>query len=280
MREGIFMSLEESEKRQEGYNKSLSSKIKKWINDSLTLGEMEARRLRHDPTELFTRAVQPVLWLLVFGETFTRIKAIPTGGVPYIAFMTPGILSQSVLFISIFYGLALIWDRDQGIIQKFLALPVPRSAFVVGRTMGAAVRGLSQAVIILLLALIIKVDIRWSIFSVLGTIFVVVLESAFFSCFSMILASLMRTRERFMGIGQVLTMPLFFASSAIYPISIMPKWLQVVAVINPLSYVVEILRSILITGVYENMLLHLGLLIVMILVAIIIATILYPRLAS
>jgi len=83
-----------------------------------------------------------------------------------------------------------------------------------------------------------------------------------------------------MGIGQVLTMPLFFASSAIYPISIMPKWLQVVAVINPLSYVVEILRSILITGVYENMLLHLGLLIVMILVAIIIATILYPRLAS
>ncbi|HPO28767.1 MAG TPA: ABC transporter permease [Caldisericia bacterium] len=274
------MSLEESEKRQEGYNKSLSSKIKKWINDSLTLGEMEARRLRHDPTELFTRAVQPVLWLLVFGETFTRIKAIPTGGVPYIAFMTPGILSQSVLFISIFYGLALIWDRDQGIIQKFLALPVPRSAFVVGRTMGAAVRGLSQAVIILLLALIIKVDIRWSIFSVLGTIFVVVLESAFFSCFSMILASLMRTRERFMGIGQVLTMPLFFASSAIYPISIMPKWLQVVAVANPLSYVVEILRSILITGVYDNMLLHLGLLIVMILVAIIIATLLYPRLAS
>jgi len=88
----------------------LSSKIKKWINDSLTLGEMEARRLRHDPTELFTRSVQPVLWLLVFGETFTRIKAIPTGGVPYIAFMTPGILSQSVLFISIFYGLALIWD--------------------------------------------------------------------------------------------------------------------------------------------------------------------------
>ena len=110
MREGILMSLGESEKQQEGYNKSLSSKIKKWINDSLTLGEMEARRLRHDPTELFTRAVQPVLWLLVFGETFTRIKAIPTGGVPYIAFMTPGILSQSVLFISIFYGLALIWD--------------------------------------------------------------------------------------------------------------------------------------------------------------------------
>jgi len=246
----------------------------------LTLGEMEARRLRHDPTELFTRAVQPVLWLLVFGQTFTQIKAIPTGGVPYIAFMTPGILSQSVLFISIFYGLALIWDRDQGIIQKFLALPVPRSAFVVGRMMGAAVRGLSQAVIIMVLAVILRVEIRWSLLTVLGTIGVVILEAAFFSCFSMILASLMKTRERFMGIGQVLTMPLFFASSAIYPISIMPKWLQVFALINPLSYVVEILRGILVTGVYTNMLQHLSLLIGMIVVAVVIATLLYPRLAS
>jgi len=96
----------------------------------------------------------------------------------------------------------------------------------------------------------------------------------------MILASLMKTRERFMGIGQVLTMPLFFASSAIYPISIMPKWLQVIAVINPLSYVVEILRGILVTGVYTNMLLHVGLLIGMILIAVVIATLLYPRLAS
>jgi len=96
----------------------------------------------------------------------------------------------------------------------------------------------------------------------------------------MILASLMRTRERFMGIGQVLTMPLFFASSAIYPISIMPKWLQVVAVINPLSYVVEILRGILVTGVYAGMWFHFGLLLGMILIAVIIATLLYPRLAS
>lgn len=274
------MSSEESVKQQEDYNRSITSKIAKWVNDSLTLGEMEARRLRHDPTELFTRAVQPVLWLLVFGETFTQIKAIPTGGVPYIAFMTPGILSQSVLFISIFYGLALIWDRDQGIIQKFLALPVPRSAFVVGRTIGAAVRGISQAVIIMLLAVILRVQLRWSFLSVVGTVVVVILEAAFFSCFSMILAALMRTRERFMGIGQVLTMPLFFASSAIYPISIMPRWLQVVAVINPLSYVVEILRGILVTGVYARMWLHLGLLLGMILVAVIIATILYPRLAS
>jgi ABC-2 type transport system permease protein len=264
---------------QQDVSSNIFRKFLKWFNDSLALGEMEIRRIRHDPTDIFTRAVQPILWLLVFGETFTKIKAIPTGGVPYIAFMTPGILSQSVMFIAIFYGLTLIWDRDQGIVQKFLALPVARSAFVVGRTMGAMVRGLSQAVIVLLLALILRIPIRWSFVNIIGTMGVVMMCAAFFSAFSMILAALMRTRERFMGIGQVLTMPLFFASSAIYPISIMPDWLKVVATINPLSYVVEILRGLLITGNLSNIFLDLGILLGMIVLAIMIATKLYPRLA-
>jgi ABC-2 type transport system permease protein len=264
---------------QQDVSSNIFRKFLKWLNDSLALGEMEIRRIRHDPTDIFTRAVQPILWLLVFGETFTKIKAIPTGGVPYIAFMTPGILSQSVMFIAIFYGLTLIWDRDSGIVQKFLALPVARSAFVVGRTMGAMVRGLSQAVIVLLLALILRIPIRWSFINIIGTMGVVMMCAAFFSAFSMILAALMRTRERFMGIGQVLTMPLFFASSAIYPISIMPNWLKVVATINPLSYVVEILRGLLITGNLSNIFLDLGILLGMIVLAIMIATKLYPRLA-
>jgi ABC-2 type transport system permease protein len=273
------MSSEEFVAWQGAYNNIWRSFLR-WLSNSLTLGEMELRRIRHDPTDIFTRAVQPVLWLLVFGETFTKIRAIPTGGVPYIAFMTPGILSQSVMFISIFYGLNLIWDRDQGIVQKFLALPVPRSAFVVGRTMGAMVRGLSQALIILFLALVLRIPIHWSLLSVIGTMGVVMLGSAFFSSFSMILASLMRTRERFMGIGQVLTMPLFFASSAIYPISIMPGWLQVVAKINPLSYVVEILRALLVTNDYTNIFIYLGILLGAIALSIVIGTKLYPRLAQ
>lgn len=271
------MNSEQYVAQQGAYN-NIWKNFVKWFNDSLTLGEMEIRRIRHDPTDIFTRAVQPVLWLLVFGETFTKLKAIPTGGVPYIAFMTPGILSQSVMFIAIFYGLTLIWDKDQGIIQKFLALPVPRSAFVVGRTMGAMVRGLSQAIIILILALILRIPIRWGFLNVVGTMGVVMLGSAFFSSFSMILAALMKTRERFMGIGQVITMPLFFASSAIYPISIMPRWLQVIAVINPLSYVVEILRALLVTNEFTNIFLHLGILIGAIIIVIFIATKLYPRL--
>jgi ABC-2 type transport system permease protein len=91
---------------------------------------MEVRKLRHDPTELLTRAVQPALWLLIFGEVFTRTHAIPTGGLPYLDFMAPGILAQSVLFIAIFSGIAIIWERDLGIVHKFLASPTPRTALV------------------------------------------------------------------------------------------------------------------------------------------------------
>ena len=89
-----------------------SNSISRFFSKTLSIGEMEVRKLRHDPTELITRAVQPALWLLVFGEVFTRVHIIPTGNLPYISFMAPGILAQSVLFIAIFYGIAVIWERD------------------------------------------------------------------------------------------------------------------------------------------------------------------------
>ncbi len=136
--------------------------------------------------------------------------------------MAPGILAQSVLFISIFYGIAIIWERDLGIVHKFLASPTPRAALVLGKALSAGVRGLSQAVIIYMLALLLGVQMNWNPLALLGVVCVVMLGAAFFSTFSLIIACLVKTRERFMGIGQVLTMPLFFASNAIYPIAIMP----------------------------------------------------------
>ena len=80
--------------------------IRGFIYKTYVIAELEVRKLKHDPTELVTRAVQPALWLLIFGEVFTRLRAIPTGGVPYLDFMAPGILAQSVLFVAIFYGIA------------------------------------------------------------------------------------------------------------------------------------------------------------------------------
>ena len=106
-----------------------------FIGKTLTIAELEARKLHHDFTELLTRAVQPALWLLIFGEVLAQVRAIPTGNLPYIDFMAPGILAQSVLFIAIFYGIAIIWERDLGIVHKFLATPTPRSALVLGKAL-------------------------------------------------------------------------------------------------------------------------------------------------
>ena len=115
--------------------------IANFTGKTLTMVELEARKLHHDYTDLFTRAVQPAIWLLIVGPVLASVRAIPTGTLPYIDFMAPGILAQSVLFISIFYGIAAIWERDLGIIHKFLVTPTYRSALVLGKALSAESEG-------------------------------------------------------------------------------------------------------------------------------------------
>ena len=212
---------------------------------TLAITELEVRKLRHDFTELVTRAVQPVLWLVLFGGVFARARVIPTGGLPYTDFMAPGILGQSALFVSIFYGVGILWERDLGITNKFLVSPTPRSALVLGKALSAGVRSLSQVVIIYAVALLLGVRLSWNPLALAGVVFAVALGAALFATFSLIVACLVRTRERFMGIGQLLTMPLFFASNAIYPIGLMPGWLRALSRVNPLSYQVDALRALM-----------------------------------
>ncbi|MFE2225150.1 ABC transporter permease [Streptomyces kronopolitis] len=206
---------------------------------------VELQKLRHDRTELYTRAVQPALWLLIFGETFTHIKAIPTGGIPYIGFLAPGIIAQSAMFIAIFYGIMIIWERDAGILTKLLVTPTPRSALIAGKSFAAGVKALIQAVVVIVIAALLGVAMTWNPLRLLAVAVAVVLGSAFFSCLSMTIAGIVLTRDRLMGIGQAITMPLFFASNALYPVAVMPGWLQAVSKVNPLSYQVDALRGLL-----------------------------------
>ncbi|MGO8960104.1 MAG: ABC transporter permease [Streptosporangiaceae bacterium] len=104
----------------------------------VTLCWVELRKIRHDRTELYTRAIQPALWLLIYGEVFTKIHAIPTpGGIPYLACLAPGILAQSALFIAIFCGIQIIWERDAGVLTKLMVTPTPRSALISGKAFAA-----------------------------------------------------------------------------------------------------------------------------------------------
>ena len=113
---------------------------------------VELQKLRHDRTELVTRAIQPILWLVIFGETFSRIRAIPTGDVPYLDYLAPGIIAQSALFVAIFYGIQIIWERDAGVLTKLLVTPTPRAALVTGKAFAAGVRAVAQAVVVVVVA--------------------------------------------------------------------------------------------------------------------------------
>ncbi|HEY8393376.1 MAG TPA: ABC transporter permease [Thermaerobacter sp.] len=167
---------------------------------------------------------------------------------PYLDFLAPGVLAQSTLFVAIFYGISLIWERDLGLLHKYMVSPAPREALVLGKALSAGVRALAQAAVVYALALALGVRARLAPAPLAGVLFTVILGSAVFSTFSLVVACLVRTRERFMGIGQVLTMPLFFASNAIYPVSLMPGWLRAVAAVNPLTYQVDALRAWMIAG--------------------------------
>lgn len=166
------------------------------IREMFAMIELEIRRLRHDRTEIYTRAVQPILWLGVFGTIMGRVNAIPTGGLPYIDYITPGVLLQSTIFVSVFYGLTIVWERETGILKRLLVAPTSIYATVIGRSVASGVRAVVQALI----------------------------------------------------------MPLFFASNALYPIDMMPSALQLFAVLNPLTYAVDAIRGLMISGELGNIL--------------------------
>ena len=245
-----------------------------------TLCWVEVRKIRHDRTELYTRAIQPVLWLLIFGETFTHLHTIPMPkGTSYLAYIAPGILAQSALFIAIFYGIQIIWERDAGVLTKLMVTPTPRSALISGKAFAAGVRSLVQGVVIVIFAAILGVALTTNPLKLLAAAVILVLGSAFFSCLSMSIAGLALARDRLMGIGQAITMPLFFSSSALYPTYLMPGWLQAISKVNPLTYQVEALRGLLI-GWPTTLWLDTVVLVGATVVSITCASLLLPRLAN
>ncbi|HYL07084.1 MAG TPA: ABC transporter permease [Candidatus Udaeobacter sp.] len=207
---------------------------------------LELAKIRHDRTELYTRAIQPALWLVIFGETFSRIHAIPSGNRPYLDFMAPGVIAQSALFVAIFYGIQIIWERDAGILTKLLATPTPTTALIAGKAFGASIRSLLQAAVVVVLSVLLGVHMPLNPLAYVVAAVVIVLGAAFFSTLSLTIAGIVLSRDRLMGIGQAITMPLFFASNALYPIAVMPGWLQVLSAINPLRYEIDALRGLLI----------------------------------
>ncbi len=213
---------------------------------TLAMAQAEMRKLRHDHLDILTRSVQPLLWLFIFGTALSNTRALTLGRLEYRAYLAPGVMAQAAMFIAIFFGLSVIWERDVGQLQRLLATPLSRTSIVLGKAAGACVRALVQALLLLAVLAVAQIGVRWTLPGVLGTLLMLMLGTAAFACMSMLLAAVVKERERFMGIGQLIMMPLFFASSALYPLAIMPAWLRAVARVNPLTYEVQGLRQMLV----------------------------------
>lgn len=237
----------------------------------------EFHRVRHEPVTVLTHTAQPLLWLLVFAAALSNVRGLHDTDLPYQVFVVPGVLGQSILSVSLYSGLSIIWERDLGITQRLLASPGPRGAVIAGKALGAAVRVLVQVVIVLAVVAAIGLPIRWAPPVLVGVLLATVAGGALFSCLSMVIASAVRSREQFMGLGQLIMLPLFFASNALYTIELMPGWLRAAALVNPLTYLVEALRRLLVGVGPDRVLWDLGMLVAATVVLAAVATYAYPR---
>ena len=129
--------------------RSLPVRAARLRDGTLAMGWAELHKLRHDHLDIFTRSVQPLLWLFIFGTALQHNHALSGGSGDYRAYLAPGVMAQAALFVAIFFGLGVIWERDVGQLQRLLATPLPRLGIVLGKATGAAIRALAQAVVLL-----------------------------------------------------------------------------------------------------------------------------------
>jgi ABC-2 type transport system permease protein len=201
----------------------------------------ELIRFRSDRLRAITSLVQPVLFLLVLGTGLSRLAShgLP-GGVDFKTFIYPGVLAMSVLFTSIFSAASIVWDREFGFLAEMLVAPVRRWTIVVGKCLGGATVATFQGIIFLALAGLAHVPYNPVLLLIL--IGELLLLSFTLTAFGVMMAARVKQIQAFMALTQMVVMPLFFLSGALYPLNGLPAWLTVLTRLDPLTYVVAPMR--------------------------------------
>jgi ABC-2 type transport system permease protein len=201
----------------------------------------ELIRFRRDRLRAVTSLIQPLLFLVVLG---TGLSSLARGsmppGVDFKTFIFPGVLAMSVLFTAVFSAASIVWDREFGFLREMLVAPVSRSSIVIGKTLGGATIATFQGIIMLALAWIAHVP--YNPVLILTLIGELLLLSFTITAFGVMMAARITQFQAFMALTQMLVMPLFFLSGALYPLTGLPGWLSVLTRIDPLTYVVGPMR--------------------------------------
>ena len=202
----------------------------------------ELIRFRTDRLRAVTSLVQPVLFLFVLGTGLSRLasRGLPAGG-DFRTFIYPGVLAMSVLFTSIFSAASIVWDREFGFLREMLVAPVRRWAIVVGKCLGGATVATFQGLIFLALAGVAHVP--YNPLLLLTLVGELLLLSFTLTAFGVMMAARIKQIQAFMALTQLFVLPLFFLSGALYPLNGLPAWLTVLTRIDPLTYIVDPMRS-------------------------------------
>lgn len=189
---------------------------------------------------------QPLMFLVAFGYGFGSLYQKAEGG-SYIQFVVPGVVAMGILFIGAFTGIEMIWDKQFGFLKETLVAPVHRLKIVLGRTLGGATVGVIQGCIVMIICTLVGFRVQnWSLFP-LALVFMFMI-AIFFTALGTAIASVVDDMQGFPLIMNFIILPLFFFSNALFPIHGLPKFLNVLIHLNPLSYGIDGLRGALTLG--------------------------------
>ena len=196
------------------------------------------KRYFRSKSRIIGSLAQPLLFLLVLGFGLGSIvTSTSSGGISYLKFVTPGIITMSVLFTSIFSGIQIIWDRQFGFLKETLVAPVSRISIMIGQTLGGATTAIIQGLILFLISLIIG-GLSFNSGIIIALIFMILIGIGF-TAMGIAIASRMRDMQGFQLIMNFVVMPLFFLSGALFPLTNAPAILKTITYLNPLTYGVE-----------------------------------------
>ncbi|HVO53351.1 MAG TPA: ABC transporter permease [Solirubrobacterales bacterium] len=202
----------------------------------------ELIRFRNDRIRIVTSLVQPLLFLFVLGAGLQQLSSASTHGVDLKTFIYPGVLCMAVLFTAMFSAASIVWDREYGFLREMMVAPVRRSSIVVGKCLGGATVAGFQGLIMLCLAW--TVHVPYSLTLIVGVFALQLLLAFSITAFGVMVAARINQIQSFMGVMQLVVMPMFFLSGALFPVTDLPGWLAVLNRLDPLTYAVQPMRSL------------------------------------
>ncbi|ABR55068.1 daunorubicin resistance ABC transporter, inner membrane subunit B [Methanococcus vannielii SB] len=220
------------------------------MNAFLAMSYRQLKRFTRAKSRVFGSLLNPIVWLLFFGVGWSRAFNFPAareifGGVDYLSYLIPGVVSMTIFSGSFISGVTVIWDKQFGFLKETLVAPTSRSEAILGRIIGDSITALLQGVLIMIFSLSL---VSLNIYGMIPTIIVGFILAVAFSSVGITLGLKINSQEGFHLIFGLMMQPLIFLSGAFYPIDAMPLWMKVLSYINPLTYAVDSARYFL-TGV-------------------------------